>query len=84
MGSEAPSGPIDGWQLRLTQAEQAEQACPRCGRRGAPLYQGQRYTPGGWSDLPDALLCDGCLQARFDVQRVAPRGPDRRPWWRVW
>jgi hypothetical protein len=70
---------IDGWQLR---AGEAGRACPRCGARGRPLYQGQRYTPGGWTDLPDALLCDGCLQLRFDVQRVEHREPPRRPWWR--
>ena len=73
--------PIDGWQLRLNEEGLA---CPRCGVEGRPLYQGQRYSPGGWTDLPDALLCDQCVQARFDVQRVEHVEPPRRPWWRFW
>ena len=59
-------------------------ACPNCGQQGLPLYQGQRYTPGGWSDLPDALLCDLCLQKRIDVQRLADIATPRRSWWRWW
>ena len=73
--------PIDGWQLRLNEAGRA---CPRCGGHDLPLYQGQRYSPGGWSDLPDALLCDRCVQQRFDVQRVEQHESPRRPWWRFW
>jgi len=73
--------PIDGWQLRLNVEGLA---CPRCGGRHLPLYQGQRYTPSGWTDLPDALLCDRCVQQRVDVQRVEQYEPPRRPWWRVW
>ena len=75
------SMPIDGWQLQLNEEGRA---CPRCGGPGLPLYQGQRYSPGGWSDLPDALLCDRCVQARFDVQRVEHVAPPGRRWWRFW
>ena len=73
--------PIDGWQIRLTEEGQT---CPRCGARGLPLYQGQRCSPGGWTDLPDALLCDRCLQRRLDVQRVEQGEPRPRPWWQWW
>ncbi len=72
---------INGWQIRLNEERRP---CPRCGQLGLPLYQGQRYTPGGWSDLPDALLCDRCMQARLDVQRVEYIEPPRRPLWRFW
>ena len=73
--------PIDGWQIRLNEEALA---CPRCGGRVLPLHQGQRYTRGGWSDLPDALLCDRCVQERFDVQRVEHSEPPRRRWWQFW
>ena len=72
---------INGWQIRLTEEGRP---CPRCGELGLPLYQGQRYTPGGWSDLPDALLCDRCLQRRLDVQRVEQSEPRPRRWWQWW
>ncbi len=77
------SMPIGGWQLQLNEERRA---CPRCGVEERPLYQGQRNSPGGWSLLPDALLCDRCVQVRFAVPWLvdADHGHQRRPWWRFW
>ncbi len=68
--------PIDGWQTRRVGQGSA---CARCGKRDVTLYQGRRYAPaaGGWSDLPDALLCDVCREIRLDAQRAREDSPRR-------
>jgi hypothetical protein len=72
---------LDGWQMQISGRVTS---CASCGHH-AVLYQGQRYGGHGlWEDLPGALLCEICLEARFDLQRSQLDVPPPRAWWRVW